>query len=96
MARRVVLTASTILERRTATYEVAERRPLAAIAALVRFAEQPLWLGIEWADGTPASTFILPARDALLAATLDAAQVRGYHDMTASSVNDAMYPTIHV
>ena len=73
--RRVVLTASAILERRTATYEVAERRPLAAIAALVRFADEPQWLAIEWVDGTPPAMFITPARDALLSATLDTAQV---------------------
>ena len=36
MARRLVLTAGAFLERRPATYEVAERRQLAALAALVR------------------------------------------------------------
>ncbi len=36
MARRLVLTAGALLERRPATYEVAERRQLAALAALVR------------------------------------------------------------
>ena len=75
MPRRVVLTASALLERRTSTYEVAEWRPLAAIAAMVRFAGEPQWLAIEWLDGTPPSMFITPARDAILAATLDVAQV---------------------
>lgn len=36
VARRLVLTAGAFLERRPATYEVAERRQLAALAALVR------------------------------------------------------------
>jgi len=36
VARRLVLTAGALLERRPATYEVAERRQLAALAALVR------------------------------------------------------------
>ena len=36
--RRLVLTASALLERRTSTYEVAEWRSLASIAAIVRSA----------------------------------------------------------
>lgn len=54
--------------------QVAEWRQLPAVAALVRFAEDPQWLAVEWADGTPAATYVTPARDALLAAVLDAAQ----------------------
>ena len=76
MSRRLVLTAGALLERRPATYEVAERRHLAALAAVVRFAVEPTWLGLEWTDGAPAAMYILPGRDALLAALLDAAQVR--------------------
>ena len=75
MSRRLVLTAGALLERRPATYEVAERRHLAALAAVVRFAAEPTWLGLEWTDGAPAAMYILPGRDALLAALLDAAQV---------------------
>lgn len=74
-SRRLVLTAGALLERRPATYEVAERRHLAALAAVVRFAAEPTWLGLEWTDGAPAAMYILPGRDALLAALLDAAQV---------------------
>jgi hypothetical protein len=55
---------------------VAERRALAALAAVVRFAAEPTWLGLEWTDGAPAAMYILPQRDALAAALLDAAQVR--------------------
>lgn len=71
-----MLTAGALLERRPATYEVAERRHLAALAAVVRFAAEPTWLGLEWTDGASATMYILPGRDALLAALLDAAQVR--------------------
>lgn len=73
-SRRLVLTHSGLLERRPADYEVADWRQLAAIAAVVRYAEDPQWLSIEWADGAPTSTYVTPARDALLAAVVDAAQ----------------------
>ncbi len=75
MTRRLVLTGGALLERRPASYEVAERRQLAALAAVVRFAAEPTWLGLEWTDGAPAAMYVLPGRDALLAALLDAAQV---------------------
>ena len=75
VSRRLVLTAGALLERQPATYEVAERRHLAALAAVVRFAAEPTWLGLEWIDGAMATMYILPGRDALLAALLDAAQV---------------------
>lgn len=75
MPRRLVLTASALLERRTSTYEVAEWRSLASIAAIVRFVEEPQWLAFEWLDGTPSSMFISAARDAIVSATLDVAQV---------------------
>ena len=55
VSRRLVLTAGALLERRPATYEVAERRHLAALAAVVRFAVEPTWLGLEWTDGAPAA-----------------------------------------
>ncbi len=55
---------------------MAERRALGALAAAVRFAAEPTWLGLEWTDGAAAAMYILPQRDALLTALLDAAQVR--------------------
>ena len=64
------------MERRPATYEVAERRQLAGLAAAVRFAGEPQWLALEWADGSTSSLYVTPSRDALLATLLDAAQVR--------------------
>ena len=56
---------------------MAERRELAGLAAVVRFAEEPQLLALEWADSSAPSLYITPARDALLATLLDAAQVRG-------------------
>ena len=73
--RRLVLTSAALLERRSDTYEVAERRHLAQVAALVRFIDQPQWMAIEWTDGARPTMYITPARDALLTALLDAAQV---------------------
>lgn len=54
--------------------QIAEWRQLAMVAAVVRYADDPQWLGVEWADGAPASVYVTPARDALAAALLDAAQ----------------------
>ena len=73
--RRLVLTSAALLERRSDSYEVAERRQLAQLAALVRFIDQPQWLALEWTDGAPPAMYITPAREALLTALLDAAQV---------------------
>ena len=72
--RRLVLTAESLLERRPSTYEVAERRSLGILAALVRFSDQPQWLGLEWTDGAPPTMYITTAREAILTAILDAAQ----------------------
>ena len=74
-ARRLVLTSAALLERRTDTYEVAERRPLAGVAALVRFLDEPQCLALEWTDGALPAVYLSPARESLLAAVLDAAQV---------------------
>jgi DnaJ family protein C protein 13 len=74
VSRRLVLTSNGLLERRPATYEVAEWRQLPAVSALIRYADDPTWLGIEWSDGTPRSIYVTPARDALLAGILYAVQ----------------------
>jgi hypothetical protein len=39
-----------------------------------RFADDPKLLAVEWEDGVPPSQFVTPARDAVLAALLGAAQ----------------------
>lgn len=56
--------------------QVAARRPLADVAAVVRYARQPQWLGVEWCDGAPPALYVTPSRDGLAAALLDAGQVR--------------------
>jgi hypothetical protein len=56
--------------------QVALRHQLSDVATLVCYARQPQWLGVEWAHGGPPALFVTPARDALAAALLDAAQVR--------------------
>jgi len=48
---------------------------MAGLAALVRFGDEPQWLGLEWADGSAPSVYMSTSRDALLATLLDAAQV---------------------
>ena len=73
--RRVVLTGSALLERRTSTFEVVRHQALSSLAAVVRFWEEPQWLAFEWTTGSPATLYVLPGRDALLTATLHAAQV---------------------
>lgn len=73
-SRRLVLTAVGLLERRPATYEVAEWRQFPAVAALIRYADDPQWLGIEWSDGSTRSIYVTPARESLLAGLLYTAQ----------------------
>ena len=85
-SRRLILTAEALLERRPSTYEVAERRSLGALAALVRFADQPQWLGLEWTDGAPPTMYITTAREAVLTAVLDIAQVVNLFLMSIQSL----------
>lgn len=75
MHRRIVVTATSLVERGIESFEVAHRRPLSAVAALVRFAEDPKLLAVEWIDSFVPTQYISPARDGILAAMLDAAQV---------------------
>lgn len=72
--RRLVVTPSSLITRRVDSHDVVLRRPLTAIAALVRFADDPKLLAVEWEDGAPPCQFVTPARDAVLAALLGAAQ----------------------
>ena len=71
----MVLTGSALLERCTSTFEVVRHQALSSLAAVVRFWEEPQWLALEWTTGRPATLYVLPGRDALLTATLHAAQV---------------------
>ncbi|GIM04041.1 hypothetical protein Vretimale_8678, partial [Volvox reticuliferus] len=73
--RRLAVTRSWLLERDATTYDVEERRPLGSISALLRFAEEPGLLGVEWTDGAAPSLYMAgAARDGVLAALLDMAQ----------------------
>jgi hypothetical protein len=72
--RRLVVTPSSLITRRVDSHEVVLRRPLNAVAAVVRFADDPKLLAVEWEDGAPPCQFVTPARDAVLAALLSAAQ----------------------
>lgn len=74
---RLLITPTSLLERTTDTYDVIERRPLTAVAALVRFMHEPKLLAVEWSDGRPPSVYVSVSREPLLATLLDAAQVRG-------------------
>ncbi|WIA30400.1 hypothetical protein OEZ86_000485 [Tetradesmus obliquus] len=74
VSRRLVVTPTSVITRRADSHDVVARRPLSAIAALVRFADDPKLLAVEWEDGVPPSQFVTPARDAVLAALLGAAQ----------------------
>lgn len=46
----------------------------AVLLAANRFADDPKLLAVEWEDGANPSQFVSPARDAVLAAVLSAAQ----------------------
>lgn len=74
MPRRLVVTPSSLITRRVDSHDVVLRRPLTAVAAVVRFADDPKLLAVEWEDGAPPCQFVTPARDAVLAALLSAAQ----------------------
>ncbi|GMH45130.1 hypothetical protein BSKO_13087 [Bryopsis sp. KO-2023] len=73
-SKRLVLTQAVLLERHVKSYEVCERFTLGAASAFVRFLDEPQKFGIEWADGSPPTLYVTPARDAILAALLDASQ----------------------
>ncbi|GIL47630.1 hypothetical protein Vafri_4396, partial [Volvox africanus] len=73
--RRLAVTRSWLLERNATTYDVEERRPLGSVSAVIRFAEEPGLLGVEWADGAAPSLYMAgAARDGVLASLLDMAQ----------------------
>lgn len=63
------------MERYLKTYEVSERFSLGNICTLIRFIEEPQKLGIEWIDGSAPTFYASTARDAILAAILDVAQL---------------------
>ncbi|KAG1680439.1 hypothetical protein FOA52_015532 [Chlamydomonas sp. UWO 241] len=75
-SRLVAVTSTHFLERAPSIgYELLGSAALTAVAAVVRFLDDPRLLGVEWvAGGAPPALFASDARDAIAAALLAAAQ----------------------
>ncbi|KAJ7528593.1 hypothetical protein O6H91_15G009400 [Diphasiastrum complanatum] len=75
--RQLVLTKSSLVERRPENYEAVLVRPLSTVAALVRFPEEPQMFAIEFSDGCPTHVYTSTSRDSLLVAVRDVIQAEG-------------------
>lgn len=75
--RQLTLTKASLVERRLVNYEAVIVRPLSAVSALVRFAEEPQMFAIEFNDGCPIHVYASTSRDNLLAAVRDVLQTEG-------------------
>lgn len=73
--KRLQVTATALIEKKIDSYETSTRYPLAAVARLVRFPDEPMKVAVEWTDATllPA-VYVVSDREALLCTLLDAAQ----------------------
>ncbi|AQL05366.1 DnaJ homolog subfamily C GRV2 [Zea mays] len=67
----LVLTSTSLVERRPENYEAVIVRPLSAVSALVRFVEEPQIFAFEFNDGCPIHVYASTSRDNLLATVLD-------------------------
>ncbi|XP_022893353.1 dnaJ homolog subfamily C GRV2 isoform X1 [Olea europaea var. sylvestris] len=74
VSRQLILTKISLIERRPENYEAVIVRPLSAVSALVRFAEEPQMFAIEFNDGCPIHVYASTSRDNLLAAARDVLQ----------------------
>ncbi|XP_015163448.1 dnaJ homolog subfamily C GRV2 isoform X1 [Solanum tuberosum] len=74
VSRQLILTKGSLVERRPENYEAVVVRPLSAVGALVRFAEEPQMFAIEFNDGCPIHVYASTSRDNLLAAVRDVLQ----------------------
>eukprot|EP00890_Picochlorum_soloecismus_P001518 jgi/Picsp_1/2367/NSC_05830-R1_dnaj homolog subfamily c member 13 len=74
VGRKITITRKSMLERRSDTYAMVEWKHLSSIAALVRYIDEPQWLGIEWSDGAVKDMYITSSRDGMLSSLLYAAQ----------------------
>ncbi|KAL6906330.1 hypothetical protein ACP4OV_003931 [Aristida adscensionis] len=74
VSRLLVLTNTSLVERRPENYEAVIVRPLSAVGALVRFAEEPQMFAFEFNDGCPIHVYASTSRDNLLATVLDVLQ----------------------
>ncbi|KAM0969506.1 hypothetical protein TB2_017379 [Malus domestica] len=77
VSRQLILTKVSLVERRPENYEAVIVRPLSAVYALVRFAEEPQMFAIEFNDGCPIHVYASTSRDSLLAAVRDLLQTEG-------------------
>ncbi|CDP03377.1 unnamed protein product [Coffea canephora] len=77
VSRQLILTKVSLVERRPENYEAVIVRPLSAVSALVRFAEEPQMFAIEFNDGCPIHVYASTSRDSLLAAVKDVLQTEG-------------------
>ncbi|KAK1413925.1 hypothetical protein QVD17_29662 [Tagetes erecta] len=75
--RQLILTKSSLVERRPENYEAVIVRPLSAVSSLVRFAEEPQMFAFEFNDGCPVHVYSSTSRDGLLAAVRDMIQTEG-------------------
>ncbi|CAN6305766.1 unnamed protein product [Urochloa humidicola] len=76
ISRLLVLTNTSLVERRPENYEAVIVRPLSAVNALVRFAEEPQMFAFEFNDGCPIHVYASTSRDNLLATVLDVLQTQ--------------------
>ncbi|BBM97673.1 DnaJ homolog subfamily C member 13 [Marchantia polymorpha subsp. ruderalis] len=79
--RQLVLTKSSLVERRPDNYEAVIVRPLSAVAAVVRFGEEPQMFALEFNDGCPIHVYTSTSRDSLLAAVKDIVQSEGHRPL---------------
>ncbi|KAL4589683.1 hypothetical protein LXL04_002591 [Taraxacum kok-saghyz] len=77
VARQLILTKASLVERRPENYEAVIVRPLSSVSSLVRFAEEPQMFAIEFNDGCPVHVYSSTSRDSLLAAVRDMIQTEG-------------------
>ncbi|KAJ4958164.1 hypothetical protein NE237_025275 [Protea cynaroides] len=77
VSRQLILSKASLVERRPENYEAVIVRPLSAVSALVRFAEEPQMFAIEFNDGCPIHVYASTSRDGLLAAVRDVLQTEG-------------------
>lgn len=77
VSRQLILTKVSLVERRPENYEAVIVRPLSAVSALVRFAEEPQMFAIEFNDGCPMHVYASTSRDSLIAAVRDVLQSEG-------------------
>ncbi|XP_073157556.1 dnaJ homolog subfamily C GRV2 isoform X2 [Henckelia pumila] len=79
VSRQLILTKVSLVERRPENYEAVIVRPLSAVSALVRFAEEPQMFAVEFNDGCPTHVYASTSRDSLLAAVRDVLQSEGQY-----------------